>query len=78
MRHQALIYELSFDGEEYDSIVLSKYSHIWTLGLANYRGKALTSGCNSFGDCKFKTELLDMSTLRWSDGPDYPFGDRDK
>ena len=78
MRHQALIYELSFDGEEYDSIVLSKYSHIWTLGLANYRGKALTSGCNSFGDCKFKTELLDMNTLRWSDGPDYPFGDRDK
>ena len=78
MRHQALIYELSFDGEEYDSIVLSKYSHIWTLGLANYRGKALTSGCNSFGECKFKTELLDMNTLRWSDGPDYPFGDRDK
>ena len=78
MKHQALIYELSFDGEEYDSIVLSKYSHIWTLGLANYRGKALTSGCNSFGECKFKTELLDMNTLRWSDGPDYPFGDRDK
>ena len=78
MREQALIHELSFNGEEYDSIVLSKYSHIWTLGLANYRGKALTSGCNSFGDCKFKTELLDMNTLRWSDGPDYPFGDRDK
>ena len=54
----------SFDGEVYESIKLSQYSHIWTRGLANYRGKALTTGCNSFGECSFKTELLDMTTLR--------------
>ena len=54
----------SFDGEVYESIILSQYSHIWTRGLANYRGKALTTGCNSFGECSFKTELLDMTTLR--------------
>ena len=51
---------------------------MWTLGLANYKGKALTAGCNSFDVCSFKTELLDMETLRWSDGRDYPFGDRDQ
>ena len=50
---------------------------MWTLGLANYKGKALTTGCNSFYGCSFKTELLDMETLTWSDGRDYPFGDRD-
>ena len=55
---------LRFDGEVFKSIGLSQYSHIWTRGLANYRGKALTTGCNSFGECSFKTELLDMTTLR--------------
>ena len=68
----------SFDGEVYESVMLSKYSHIWTRGLANYRGKALTTGCNGYGACSFKTEFLDMRTLRWSEGPDFPFGDRDK
>ena len=62
----------------YESIDQSKYSHFWTRGLANYKGKALTTGCNSFEECSFKTELLDMETLAWSDGPDYPFGDREK
>ena len=55
---------LRYDGEVFTSIGLSQYSHIWTRGLANYRGKALTTGCNSFGECSFKTELLDMATLR--------------
>ena len=59
-----IIVAFSFDGEVYESIILSQYSHIWTRGLANYRGKALTTGCNSFGECSFKTELLDMATLR--------------
>ena len=68
----------SYDGEVYDSVELSKWSHLWTLGLANYKGKALTTGCNSFGECSFKTELLDMTTQKWSDGPDYPFVDREK
>ena len=43
---------------------MSTYSHIWTRGLANYRDKALTTGCNSFDECSFKTELLNMTTLR--------------
>ena len=69
----------SFDGEVYQPIKQkSRYAHHWTLGLANYRGNALTTGCNSFGDCKFKTEILLMTTLSWSDGPDYPFGDKEK
>ena len=72
------IAKFSFDGQVSETVELAKYSHIWTLGLANYRGKALTTGCNSFGECSFKTELFDMTTRKWSDGPDYPFGDRAK
>ena len=45
-------------------VEMSMYSHQWTLGLANYKGKALTTGCNDFNECSFKTELLDMETLR--------------
>ena len=46
--------------------------------MANYLGKALTTGCNgdSLSDdrlCGVKTELMDMNTLTWSAGPDYPF-----
>ena len=65
----------SFDGESYQSAGSSKYSHQWTLGMANYLGKALTTGCMvMYGDsCGVKTELMDMNTLTWSAGPDYPF-----
>ena len=63
----------SFDGENYQSIEPSKYSHIYTLGLANYRGKALTVGCNGYNsDCAFLVELFDLNTLKWSDRPDFP------
>ena len=71
----------SFDGENYVRVEDSKYSHYQTLGLGNYRGKAFTTGCHSRG-CTSKlccnrnyvaTELLDMTTMKWSDGPDYPF-----
>ena len=55
----------------------SKYSHNWTYGLANYKGKVLTTGCGSSdSDCSFKTELFDMNTMEWSDGPDFPFGSK--
>ena len=43
-----------------------------TVGMANYRGKALTTGCDDDGSCALKTELMDMTTLTWSAGPDYP------
>ena len=39
------MYLLSFDGENYQSIESAKYSHKYTFGLANYKGKALTVGC---------------------------------
>ena len=71
------IYLLSYDGENYQSIEASKYRHHWTLGLANYKGKAITTGCGDDNtDCSFKTELFDMNTMRWSDGPDFPFGSK--
>ena len=62
---------LSFDGQSYQSAGSSAYSHAYTYGMANYRGKALTTGCSS-GSCGLKTELMDMDDLTWSAGPDYP------
>ena len=59
----------------------SKYAHDFTFGLANYKGKPLTTGCagprmrNKDTECNFKTEIMDMTTLTWSDGPNYPFGE---
>ena len=69
----SLNFFLSFDGESYQSAGSSAYSHQYTLGMANYLGKALTTGCNNNGSCSIKTELMDMNTLTWSAGPDYPF-----
>ena len=62
----------SFDGQSYQSAGSSEYPHRYTYGMANYLGKALTTGCWS-GSCALKTELMDMTTLTWSSGPDYPF-----
>ena len=67
------MYVFSFDGEYYHSVRSSKYSHRYTDGLGNYKGKALAVGCSNSDDCGSKTELLDMNTLNWSDGPDFPF-----
>ena len=64
---------LSFDGQSYQSAGLSEYSHMYTNGVANYLGKALTTGCYPDSLCSVKTELMDMNTLTWSAGPDYPF-----
>ena len=68
---------LSFDGQSYQSAGSSEYSHADTYGMANYLGKALTTGCfctvPSLCSCAVKTELMDMNTLTWSSGPDYPF-----
>ena len=65
----------SFDGKAYQETETSKYSHRNTFGLGKYDGKALTTGCYSTtAGCSFKTELMDMATLTWSDGPEYPFG----
>ena len=67
----------SFDGEYYKSVESTKYRHDYTYGRGNYNGKALAVGCySSNADCSFKAELLDMNTLEWSDGPDFPFGSK--
>ena len=62
---------LSFDGKSYKSAGSSEYRHDGG-GMANYRGKALTTGCWIGGECGVKTELMDMATLTWSTGPRYP------
>ena len=62
-----------FDGEQYSTAGSSLYSHYLTLGMANYIGTALTTGCYDSSRCYVKTELMDMQTLKWTDGPDYPF-----
>ena len=66
-------FSFRFDGQNFAAIHLSHFSHQHTHGLANYRGKALTTGCQSDDDCSTKTELLDMNTLQWQNGTDYPF-----
>ena len=62
---------LSFDGQSYQSAGSSQHSHRSTDGMANYREKAVTTGCSD-GSCALKTELMDMDDLTWSAGPDYP------
>ena len=64
-----------FDGEFCHSAGSSTYSHKNTFGMANYLGKALTTGCgvNDSIGCGVETELMDMNTLTWSRGPDFPF-----
>ena len=44
--------------------------------MGNYVGKALTTGCQDGSNCAVKTELMDLTTLEWTDGPDYPFASR--
>ena len=64
---------LRFDGEYFQSAGSSKFGHRYTLGMGNYKNKALTTGCDENSSCYVKTELMDMETLQWSNGPDYPF-----
>ena len=63
----------SFDGENLHSAGFSKYSHRQTYGIANYKGKALSTGCYDTTGCDVKTEVMDLNTMTWTDGPDYPF-----
>ena len=65
------LYLFRFDGNNFDTAGSSKFSHQYTLGMAYYNGKALTTGCRDSSTCYVKTEIMDMSTLEWSNGPDY-------
>ena len=67
----------TFDGQYFDATGSSSFSHRRTTGLGNYHGKAFTTGCEmyeEYEECGPKTEMMNMSTLRWESGPDYPFG----
>ena len=82
--HILINYVISFDGQIFQAVASSKYSHDMTA-LANYRGKALATGCYSYYryvgqpelaklNCGIKTELMDMYSLEWSEAPDFPWG----
>ena len=64
---------LRFDGEYFHAAGSSKFPHPYTEGMGNYKNKALTTGCSGATSCYVKTELMNMETLQWSNGPDYPF-----
>ena len=63
----------SFDGTSFEDVRPSKVSHQDTLGLANYLGNALTTGCYTGGPCAGRTEIFDLKTQRWTDEQDYPY-----
>ena len=67
------IYFLRYDGETFESATPSKCDHALTMGLANYRGMALTTGSSMSSDCYVRTEVYDFGTDQWNDAPDYPF-----
>lgn len=71
---QNIFLYLSYDGENYEKLVNSKYLHDWSLGLGNYNGNALTTGCQSSKQCYVKTEIFEMATMTWSSAEDYPYG----
>ena len=62
-----------FDGTTFQQIGSTKVSHQDTLGLANYRGEALTVSCYAGTNCHDRTEILDMASMRWIDAQDYPY-----
>ena len=74
----------SFDGKNYQSVESSKQWHHGTRNLANYQGQALTTGCyplpnySEYGslECHLTTELMDMETQTWFDGPQFAFSDK--
>ena len=43
------------------------------MGLANYRGSALTTGCSTGGSCGVRTELMNLNTMSWQDEDDFPY-----
>ena len=65
--------KLSFDGIDFTSAASSNCDHQYTLGLANYKGQALTTGSISYSACYVKSELYNFETNQWTNAPDYPF-----
>ena len=50
------------------------------MGMPKYKNNALTVGCHDVisesRTCGTKTELMDMSSLKWSKGPEFNLGNR--
>ena len=67
-----IIFILRFDGKKFLRASESNFEHRHTVGLGNYMGKAFVTGHDG-QEYGVKTELMDMATLEWSNGPDYPF-----
>ena len=67
-----IIITFSFDGTNFETAGSAKCDHYVTYGLANYRGKAITTGSWNSG-CSVRTELYDFETDQWNDAADYPF-----
>ena len=63
---------IRFDGQYFGTAGSSKFSHRYTFGMMNYMNEAVTSGCDN-SSCGAKTEIMNMETLEWSNGPDFPF-----
>ena len=68
-----MIYFLSFDGDNFETIALSKCDHSYTNGLANYRGSPMTTGSYRNSACYIKTEIYNFASNQWNDAPDYPY-----
>jgi len=68
-----MIYFLSFDGDNLETVAASKCYHDWTFGLANYRGSPMTTGSYFNSNCGKKTEIYNFESNQWNDAPDYPF-----
>ena len=68
-----IIYFLSFDGVNFETVTSSKCDHGYTLGLTNYRGSPMTTGSAHNTECFVKTEVYNFHINRWNDAPDYPF-----
>ena len=67
-------YIIRFDGANYRAMVSSKCDHYDTMGLAKYKGQALTTGgSNLSSECNLRTEIFNFEENQWNDGPDYPF-----
>ena len=68
------LWNFSFDGQNFQSMKSSKYDHIRTTSLANYKNQVLTVSCDesyTSDSCGWSTELFDFETQKWSDGPQY-------
>ena len=64
--------QFSFDGVDFTSASSSNCNHRVTLGLANYKGQALTTGSDDSA-CYIKSELYNFETNQWTNAPDYPY-----